>query len=140
MRTVALLAITAGAVVAAAVPAAADPAQEVLPFTCTDGHAILAAVAPANGTFTPNFDTATTVVFKPTTIILTRTVYDAAGTPVSSTSDQHSLGHGNAQRSASDLTMCTASENLDAQEDPRLADGQTETVSAAATGFFTPRH
>jgi len=130
----------AGMVLLLAAPAVADPSQEVLQIDC-DGTTLLMAVAPANGTFTPNFDASSTSVFKPTQITVTKQVFDA-DRPVGSLDVTTSvLGQGKesqgkqAQRRES--VVCEGSETLPG-EWVGLPPGQSLVVSMTATGFFTP--
>lgn len=123
-------------VLALAGAAYADPPQEVLPLTCGT-TTLLVAVAPANGTFTPNFDTASTTVFKPTQITVSKQVYDGdqALGPTDVTTSV--LGQGKqAQRSGS--VVCEGSETLPGSW-VGLPEGQSLVVSMTATGFLTPR-
>src|SRR3954469_24930865 len=80
-------------------PAFADPPQEVLPLTC-GAVTLMVAVAPANGTFTPNFDTASTAVLKPTMITVSKQIYDGTGPAGQADIETTVLGKGKqAQRS-----------------------------------------
>src|SRR4051794_27334721 len=131
-----VISTAAASVLTLAGPAFADPPQEVLPLTC-GATTLLMAVAPANGTFTPNFDTGSTAVFKPTSITVSKQVYDgdqALGPVDVSTSV---LGQGK-QTQRSGTVVCTGSETLPG-EWLGLPEGQSLVVSMTATGFFTPR-
>ena len=125
----------AGMVLLLAAPAVADPSQEVLQIDC-DGTTLLMAVAPANGTFTPNFDASSTSVFKPTQITVTKQVFDA-DRPVGSLDVTTSvLGQGKGtQRSES--VVCEGSETVPG-EWVGLPPAQSLLVSMTAIGFLTP--
>jgi hypothetical protein len=128
---------TAAAIVLLGAPALADPPQESVPFQCGD-TTLLVAVAPANGTFTPNFDTDATTVFKPAALTVTKTVVDAQGQQLSSQTDTQVLGQGKqAQRTGA--VTCTASQTIPGEYVGLPAD-QSLAATIVAIGFFTPRH
>src|SRR3954451_12472556 len=126
----------ASAVLVVAAPAFADPSQELLPLSC-GGATLMMAVAPANGTFTPNFDTASTRVFKPTQITVSKQVYDGDAPVGAADVTTSVLGQGK-QAQRSDSVICTGSETLPG-EWVGLPSGQSLVVSMTAIGFLTPR-
>src|SRR3954453_5581734 len=111
MHSKALLVSTAAACsLAVAGPAFADPPQEVLPLTC-GATTLMLAVAPANGTFTPNFDTASTAVFKPTLITVSKQVYDGIEPAGPADIETSVLGQGKQVRRGGSVD-CEGSETL----------------------------
>ena len=128
---------TATAVISLAVPAHADPQRETVPFHCGD-TTLTVAVAPANGTFTPNFDTSSTSIFKPTQLVITKTVEDSSGQVLSSTTSTDVLGQGK-QATRADTVTCTATQVLPGEWVGLPAD-ETLVGTVTATGQFTPRH
>lgn len=133
-----ILALTAaaGATLTVAGTAYADPHQESLPLDC-GGTTLTMAVAPANGTFTPNFDTGSTAVFKPTQITVGKQVYDQRGAVGAESVATRTLGQGK-QASRVDSVVCRGSETLPG-EWVGLPEGESLLVTMTATGFFTPR-
>src|SRR4051812_27971501 len=121
---------------AVAGPAFADPPQETLPLTC-GGMTLLLAVAPANGTFTPNFDTASTAVFKPTMITVSKQIYEGSEPAGAADIETSVLGQGK-QAQRSDSVVCEGSETLPG-EGVGLPEGQSLVVSMTAIGFSPPR-
>src|SRR3954464_4181288 len=121
---------------AVAGPAFADPPQEVLPLTC-GGVTLMLAVAPANGTFTPNFDTASTAVFKPRPATGRKRACDGIEPAGPADIETSVLGQGK-QTQRSDSVVCEGSETLPG-EWVGLPAGQTLVVSMTAIGFLTPR-
>jgi hypothetical protein len=138
LKFVSVVGATATMVVALGAPALADPAQEAaVPLQCGD-TTLTVAVAPANGTFTPNFDTDSTSVFKPTLLQITKTVRDSQGQQISSDTVTDVLGQGK-QAQRSDAVTCTASQTLPGDW-VGLPSNETLLISVNATGYFTPRH
>jgi hypothetical protein len=140
MRTKVLIALTAGAIAAGAtVPAAADPRREFLPMTCSDGRTVSISPAPANGTFTPNFDAATTGVFIPLSIQVSRTLRDGPGQIVSvDQAPAQVLGQGK-QLERARVVACWASETLTSAQDPEIPPGDTLDITVSLLGRWTPR-
>ena len=130
------LVTAAGATLAVTGPAYADPHQEALPLDC-GGTTLMMAVAPANGTFTPNFDTASTAVFKPTEITVAKQVYDDNGPVGTEIDTTRMLGQGK-QAERADSVVCRGSEMLPGSW-VGLPDSESLLVTMTATGFFTPR-
>jgi hypothetical protein len=137
LKIVSLAGAAATAVLLLAAPAQADPQQETVPFRCGD-TTLTVAVAPANGTFTPNFDTASTSVFKPTQVVITKTVQDSTGHILSSNTTTETLGQGK-QAGRRDSVTCTATQTLPGQWVGLPAD-ETLIGTITATGVFSPRH
>ena len=130
--------IGAGLLLGPASPAVADPPRETLALACSNGHALTVATAPANGTFTPVFDTDSTSVFTPTSINATLKTYDGTGALIDTQTSTQLLGRGNAGRGA-EIT-CTAAETITSAEDPTIPIGGHRDISVEITGSFTPRN
>jgi hypothetical protein len=121
-----------------ATPAVADPHGEYLPLTCSDGRTGWISPAPANGTFTPNFDSTSTAVFKPLSITLTRTLRDASGNVVSSEqAPAQVLGQGR-QLERSSVVSCRTGETLTSAQDPDVPPGDTLDLAVVLLGSWTP--
>jgi hypothetical protein len=120
-------------------PAAhADPQQETLPMTCSDGRTLLISPAPANGTFTPDFDTASTAHFQPLRITVDKTVLGPDGAVLSHEEQTSTLGQGR-QLQRRDVVGCAVSETLTSAEDPGIPAGTSLVVEVEMQGVFTPR-
>jgi hypothetical protein len=125
---------------ATATPAAADPNIEFLPLTCSDGRTVLISPAPANGTFTPNFDSDSTAVFLPWSIQLTSTLRDANGDVISvETAPAQVLGQGRQSLHRSAVT-CWTGETLTSAQDPEVPAGDSLDLAITILGTWTPAH
>lgn len=136
LRKVLAVAAAASTTLAITGTAYGDPHQEALPLDC-DGTTLMMAVAPANGTFTPNFDTSSTAVFKPTQLVIGKQVYDASGPAGAMIVTTRVLGQGK-QALRPDSVVCRGSETLPGEWVGLPAD-ESLLVTMTATGSFTPR-
>jgi hypothetical protein len=140
MRTAILTTLALGAVLTAAAPALADPTTELLPMTCSDATTVSISPAPANGTFTPNFDSRSTAVFLPLSIQLSRTLRDSSGAIVGAEQAPAAvLGNGR-QLERRPTVTCSAGETLTSEQDPEIPPGDTLNLAITIIGSWTPRH
>jgi hypothetical protein len=140
MRNSVLVSVATAAMLAAAtVPAAADPRGEYLPMTCSDGSTVSISPAPANGTFTPDFDSGSTAVFLPLSIQLTRTLRAPDGQALSvDQGPAQMLGQGRQLQRRQTVT-CTSAESLTSQQDPDVPTGYALDLAITLVGTWTPR-